>query len=63
MFSRERRCLLLSLILFTVTVDARPFSVSTEITIHSVDWYPLPLEDMKAATADTELSELTKGGS
>jgi len=62
-FRRGRRCLLLGLILFTTTtVNARPFSVSTEITIRSGDWFPLPVEDMKAAVADAALSELTKGG-
>lgn len=51
------------LLLFSVSSsNAQPFSVSSEVTISSGDWFPLPVEDMKAAAADTALAELTKGG-
>ena len=61
-FRRSCSYLLLSFLLFAATANARPFAVSAEISISSGDWFPLPAEDMKAAAADTALSELTKGG-
>lgn len=50
------------LLFLAVSVQAKPFPVSTEASIHTGDWYPLPEEDMKAAAVDTALAELTKGG-
>jgi len=50
------------LLLFVTSIQAKPFAVSTEVAIHTGDWYPLPEEDMKAAAVDTALAELTKGG-
>jgi hypothetical protein len=45
-----------------VSVQAKPYAVSTRISISNDDWYPLPERDMKAAAVDTALAELTKGG-
>ena len=50
------------MVLFVFSAHAKPFSVSTEVRIHTGDWYPLPEADMKAASVDTALAELTKGG-
>lgn len=61
-FCRRHNYLLLLLLLCFSSSSAQPFSVATEITISSGDWFPLPVEDMKAAAADTALAELTKGG-
>jgi len=57
-----RNMFCLSLLFFASSVQAKPFSVSTEVKIRSGDWYPLPEEDMKAAAVDTALAELTRGG-
>lgn len=52
----------LLMLFFAVSIHAKPFAVSTEVSISSGDWYPLPEADMKAAAVDTALAELTKGG-
>ncbi len=57
-----RKLFYLVLLFLAVSVQAKPFSVSTEVSIRTGDWYPLPEEDMKAAAVDTALAELTKGG-
>lgn len=54
--------LFLSFLFFTAGIHAKPFVVSTEVDISTGDWFPLPVEDMKAAAVDTALAELTKGG-
>lgn len=50
------------LLFIAASIQAKPFTVSTEVKIRNGDWYPLPEEDMKAAAVDTALAELTKGG-
>jgi len=57
-----RKLFCLVLLFVAASVQAKPFPVSTEVSIHTGDWYPLPKEDMKAAAVDTALAELTKGG-
>lgn len=41
---------------------ARPFAVTTEITLRHGNWYPLPAEEMQAAAADTALAEISRSG-
>lgn len=53
---------LISLLFHAASIQAKPFAVSTEVNIRTGDWYPLPVDDMKAAAVDTALAELTKGG-
>ena len=57
-----RNMFFLLLLFFAASIQAKPFTVSTEVNIRNGDWYPLPEEDMKAAAVDTALAELTKGG-
>ena len=54
--------MLFLMLIFAASTHARPFAVSTEVSISNGDWYPLPESDMKAAAVDTALAELTKGG-
>ncbi|NNJ97855.1 MAG: hypothetical protein HKP12_11935 [Gammaproteobacteria bacterium] len=41
---------------------AEPIKISSRTEISNGDWFPLPVEDMKAAAGDTALSELSSGG-
>ena len=50
------------LVLLAPAVHARSFVVASEVQINTGDWFPLPVEDMKAAAVDVALDELTKGG-
>ena len=54
--------LFFTLFFYAAAILAKPFTVSTEVNIRTGDWFPLPVEDMKAAAVDTALAELTKGG-
>ncbi len=39
-----------------------PVPVARVLSLESGDWYPLPASDMKAASADAALEEITRGG-
>jgi ABC-type dipeptide/oligopeptide/nickel transport system ATPase subunit len=62
MFSVTKNMLIFLMLIFAASTQAKPFAVSTEVSISNGDWYPLPESDMKAAAVDTALAELTKGG-
>jgi hypothetical protein len=49
-------------LLLSLPVQAKPYTVTTQVTIRNGDWYPLPEEEMKAAAVDSALAELTRGG-
>ena len=62
MLTIGKRFVCVLILFFAAAVQAKPFSVSTDISISNGDWYPLPEQAMTAAAVDTALAELTKGG-
>lgn len=62
MLTLIKKTIWLLFLLFVGAAHAKPFTVSTDVSISNDDWYPLPEHDMKAAAVDTALAELTKGG-
>ncbi len=46
-------------LLMASAAAAVPFRVATSITIRNGDWFPLPVEDMKAAASDAALAEIS----
>jgi hypothetical protein len=57
------RCISCLFLLFvSFSIQAKPYAVTTQVTIRNGDWYPLPEREMKAAAVDSALAELTKGG-
>ena len=57
-----RLALCLVMCVYSALLCAKPYVVVSEISISNENWYPLSQHDMKSATVDTALSELTQSG-
>lgn len=50
------------LLLWSISALAGEYVVQPRTSFHNQNWFPLPLADMKAATVDTALAELSRSG-
>lgn len=57
-----RWTLCLVMCIYSALLYAKPYVVLSEVSIFNENWYPLSQHDMKSATVDTALSELTQSG-